>query len=83
MTTTAIREKLYEYIKDADDQKIKNLYSIFEDQMAPARDWSEDKDFVAELDERVRRYEAGIDKAYTWDELEESIAELKKKRTAK
>jgi hypothetical protein len=83
MTTTAIREKLYEYIKDADDDKIKNLYSIFEDQMAPTIDWSEDKDFVAELDERVRRYESGIDRAYTWDELEKSIADLKKKRSNK
>jgi hypothetical protein len=46
-------------------------------------DWSEDEDFVAELDERVRRYEAGIDQGYTWEELEASIEELKKKRAAK
>jgi hypothetical protein len=51
--------------------------------MAPTIDWSEDKDFVAELDERVRRYESGIDRAYTWDELEKSIADLKKKRSNK
>jgi hypothetical protein len=25
-------------------------------------DWAEDKDFVAELNERVRRYEEGIDR---------------------
>jgi len=41
--------------------------------MAPAVDWADDKEFVAELDERVRRYEAGLDKAYTWNELETSI----------
>jgi hypothetical protein len=83
MTTTAIRERLHSYIREADDDKIKNIYNLFEDQMAPAVDWSEDAAFVAELDERVRRYEAGIDRAYTWNELETSIAELKKKRGAK
>ncbi len=83
MTTTAIREKLHEYIKEADDEKIKNIYSLFEDQMAPAVDWSKDEEFVAELNERVRRYEAGIDKAYSWEELEQSLSELRKKRASK
>ena len=83
MTTTAIREKLYEYIKKADDEKIKNIYSLFEDQMAPATDWSEDEEFVAELNERVRRYETGIDRAHTWEELEKSISDLKEKRASK
>ncbi len=80
MTTTAIREKLYEYIKDADDQKIKNLYSIFEDQMAPAVDWSEDEEFVAELDERVRRYETGIDKAYSIEEVKDFLQKAREDR---
>lgn len=43
-------------------------------------DWAEDKDFVAELNERVRRYEEGIDRSYTWEGLETVIEELKKKR---
>jgi hypothetical protein len=83
MTTATIRERLYDYIRVADDKKVQAIYTLVEDQIVPAVDWSEDEDFVAELDERVRRYEAGIDRAYSWDELEASIAELKKKRTAK
>lgn len=83
MTTTAIREKLYDYIRVADDKEVKAIYALLEDQIAPAADWSEDEEFVAELDERVRRYEAGIDRGYTWDELEVSIMELKKKRAKK
>ena len=75
MTIAAIKEKLHNYTSEADDEKIKNIYNIFEDQMAPAVDWSEDKEFIAELDERVRRYEEGIDPAYT---LEESKALLEK-----
>jgi hypothetical protein len=55
MTTAAIRERLFNCIRKAEDDKIKNIYDLFEDQMAPAVDWSEDEEFVAELDERVRR----------------------------
>ena len=83
MTATAIRERLYDYIRVADDKKVKAIYALLEDQITPAVDWSEDEGFVAELDERVRRYEAGIDRAHTWDELEASTEELKKERAAK
>lgn len=83
MTTAAIREKLYDYIKEADDKKIEAIYSLFEDQMAPAVNWWEDKEVIAELDDRVRRWKEGIDPGYTWDEVEKSIAELKQKRAAK
>ena len=34
---------------------------IIEDWITPESHWSEDKEFVAELHDRVRRYEAGID----------------------
>jgi len=81
MTTTAIREKLYDYIRVADDEKIKNIYLLFEDQMAPAVDWSEDEEFVAELDERVRRWEEGIDKGVSMDEVKAGLERLKKERT--
>ena len=81
MTTTAIREKLYDYIRVADDVKIKNIYMLFEDQMAPAVDWSEDEGFVAELDERVRRWEEGVDKGVSMDEVKAGLARLKNERT--
>jgi hypothetical protein len=83
MTTTAIREKLYDYIRVADDKKIKAIYALLEDQVIPQVDWSQDKDFVAELDERVKRYKEGIDRGHTWDELETAVEALKKKRSAK
>lgn len=84
MTVTVIREKLHEYIDAADDKQIKAIFTILEEKIInEPYDWSKDKEFVAELDERVRRYEAGIDKGYTWEELEASIAEKKKKRAAR
>ena len=45
-------------------------------------DWQHDEEFVKELNERVRRYNEGIDKAYSWNELEVSIDKLKEKRIA-
>ena len=83
MTTAAIREKLYDYIRGADDKKIKAIYTILEDQIVKGNDWSQDVEFIAELDERVKRWEDGTDKAYTWNELEASIKVLKDKRAVK
>ena len=63
MTTAAIREKLHDYIKVADDKQIKAIYTIIKDKIVSEHyNWANDEEFVAELDERVSRYEAGIDK---------------------
>jgi hypothetical protein len=78
MTTTTIRERLYDYIRVADDKKVKAIYTLLEDQIVPPADWSEDEDFVGELDERVRRYEAGIDPAFSIEEAKSSLNEMKK-----
>ena len=42
MTTSAIRERLYDYIRVAEDKKVKAIYALPEDQIAPAIGWSED-----------------------------------------
>jgi hypothetical protein len=73
MTTTAIREKLYDFIRDADDKKVEALYLILEDQIPAESDWSDDKEFVATLDEEYKKYEDGIDKGITLEELEASL----------
>jgi recombinational DNA repair protein RecR len=83
MTTAAIRERLYDIIRVADDKKIEAIYNLLGDQITPVTDWSEDEEFVAELDERVRRFDEGIDRGHTWEELEQSIEELKQKRAEK
>ena len=77
MTTIAIRERLVDYIRVADDKKVKAIYALLEDQIVPKYEWSEDEEFVAELDERVRRYEAGIDPAFSIEEAKSSLNEMK------
>ncbi|TFF34845.1 hypothetical protein [Mucilaginibacter psychrotolerans] len=83
MTTTAIRERLYEYIRDADDKKVEALYVILEGEIVQGYDWSEDKEFVAELDEEYKRYEDGVDKGITLEELEVSLELNRKQRGGK
>jgi len=80
MTTTAIREKLHDYISLADDDKIKNIYELFEDQMAPASDWSEDEAFVAELNDRVTRLEEGTDKGVSIKEVKAALERKQQER---
>ena len=76
MTTATIRERLTDYIRVADDKKVKAMYALLEDQIVPKSHWSEDEEFVAELDERVRRYEAGIDPGFSVKEARLTLSEM-------
>ncbi len=78
MTTTAISEKLHNYISIADDKKIKAIYTLLEEQMTPVTHWSEDKEFVADIDERIRWYDAGIDRGLSLEEVRTSLDAMKK-----
>ena len=49
MTTTAIRQKLYEYIRFADDKKIKAIYTVVADDAKETADWWEDKKLLAKI----------------------------------
>lgn len=79
MTTTAIREKLVNYLKIADEKKVKAIYTIMEDEISTAEnDW--DKDFLKELNRRSRQFKKGTDKSYTWEETKrQPLKELKQK----
>ncbi len=81
MTTAAIKEKLHSYIDVADDKELKMIYTILEDSIENERyDWSQDKDFVAELDERVRRWEERIDPGYSIGEVKVYLDQQRKER---
>lgn len=82
MTTTAIRERLYDYIRVADDKKVAAIYTLLEDQMVPAVDWAEDKDCMAELNDRVKRWEDGIDATFSLAEVKAELELLDKKRAS-
>ena len=75
MTTTTIRQKLADYIKVADEEKIKAIYTMVSDEInTEENDW--DETFVKELDKRSKGFINGSAKTYTWEETKK--AALKK-----
>jgi len=46
MNTAAIRDKLYDYIRVADDKKIKAIYMMLEDEIAEETEWRNNAAFV-------------------------------------
>ena len=80
MTVATIREKLYDYIRIADDKKIKAIYMMLEDQIAEELEWWKDVHFSADLEKRYNAWKKGEDKGFSKNDIKESIAGLKKKR---
>jgi hypothetical protein len=73
MNTTTIRQKLHEYIKIADDKKVKAIYTIVESDINEMNEWWNDESFIAELDKRSSDLKSGKDKGITWDELKNEL----------
>ena len=69
MSTATIRERLFEYIRFADDKKVQAIYTMVEDEIIEKLDLWKDKDFVAELDRRIEELESGKVKGITMEEM--------------
>lgn len=68
MSTIEIRRKLFDYIRIADDKKVKAIYTIIENEIQENVDiWTED--FLQELKKRTADFENGKVKGYTWEEI--------------
>ena len=83
MTAAAVREKLYDYIRIADDKKVKAIYMMLEDEITEKTEWWKDNAFTKELDKRYKAWESGKEKGYSLSEIDASLEELSKKRSAK
>jgi len=58
MTTVAIRKKLSDYLKVADDKKIKAIYALVEDEIEQT-ELDYPAELKAELDSRLDNYKKG------------------------
>jgi hypothetical protein len=83
MTTTSIRERLYDFIRVADDKKVKAIYTMLEGEIDERIEWWKDKDFTDSLNEEFAAWKSGKEKGYSLTEIDESIAKLKKARKVK
>ncbi len=77
MSSAAIRNKLYDYIRVADNKKLNAIYNLLENEIELTNEWWKDKKFTKELDNRYQALENGSDKGFTIDQLEKSVTKLR------
>ena len=75
-----IRNKLYDFIRVADDKKLNAIYHLLESDIEQTTEWWKDHAFINELEQRFEALENGTDKGYSISGLEASISKLRKKR---
>jgi hypothetical protein len=83
MTAVALRSKLYDYIRVADDKKLHALYNLLETDIEGTTEWWADKKFIAELDKRDAALESGKDKGVTLTQMNVAVDKLRTKKYGK
>ena len=78
MDPSTIRQKLYEYIRVADDRKVKAIYSIIESDTDDLYEWWNDKELIAELDHRSAQIKSGNDKGMLWEDAKKELLNSRK-----
>ena len=71
MTIPLIRKKLTDYIKTADETKLKAIYTMVEDEIeTAANDW--DDAFLNKLMQRSKSFKDGSAKTFSWEETKKA-----------
>ena len=66
MSSTEIKRKLFDYIRNADSRKVKAMYTIVEkDIQEETNIWTDD--FVNEMSRRATEAEANLNKLNSWE----------------
>ena len=83
MSNAAIRNKLYDYIRVADDKKLNAIYNLLENEIEQTNEWWKGKKFTKELDNRYQALENGSDKGFTIEQLQKSVTKLRTQKYGK
>ncbi len=78
MTALAIRKKLITYLADADDKKVKAVYSLFEDEINRKTSFELSPAHKKILSERRTGHLSGKDKSTGWKDAHDRIRNKKK-----
>ncbi|MDP4254966.1 MAG: hypothetical protein Q8938_13225 [Bacteroidota bacterium] len=76
----SIRHKLYDYIRVANDEKIRALYILLSSNIEITLEWWQVNPFLTDLDHRFKATETGADPGYTVDQLEASVSKRRRMR---
>ena len=80
MTTTALKKKIRQYIDTTDDKMLKAVYTILEEHAKVKDETSAlNASQKAELDRRMKLFEAGKMEVYNWSEVYKELKSKKKK----
>jgi hypothetical protein len=79
MTTTVIRKKLIHYLENADEKKVKAVYTIFEDEINQENSFNLSEEQIKILDKERRKHVSGKSKSYTWEDAKKIIRNEKRK----
>jgi len=80
MNAAAIRDRLYDYIRVADDKKIKAIYMMLEDDIVEKSEWWKDAAFVSELEKEYETWDSGKDKGHSLADIKAEITSRKAKK---
>lgn len=73
MTTAVIRSRLLSYLADADDKKVKAIYTLLEKDIEEKETFSLTDEQLEILDRERELHLSGKTKSYTWAEAEQII----------
>jgi hypothetical protein len=69
MKTSALKQKLHDYIDMAEEKKLKAIYTILENDIEENYDWRNDKELLTELDKRQSDLETGLVMGISWEDV--------------
>jgi hypothetical protein len=78
MTTSVMRKHLIAYLSEADDKKIKGLYSLLEDNITDQSQTALTLEQLDFLNNERQLHLSGKSNSYTWEETKEFIRSNKK-----
>ena len=73
MTTVAIRKKLHQYIADAEDNKVKGMFMLLEDEIIKKESFELKESHLQILEEERMNYANGKSKSYSWEDAKRII----------
>ena len=68
-----MRQQLQEYIKIADEKKVRALYTIIAPQESVTTEWWQDEQLISAMKKQDAAMESGKDKGTPWEEAKKRV----------